>query len=419
MKILNSIEIAKVWAGHPVGFDLLTYDQHQFIVFYGANRQMEIVARRIDSISFEQATFPSYIGWDSHNYVTMAIDDADQIHLCGNMHGDPLTYFRTTQPLNIQSFAQVDHMTGQNEGRCTYPVFMRGSENELIFRYRDGSSGNGVDYYNVYDPTTEKWKPLIGQPLLDGKGLMNAYSHGPIMGRDKLFHLVWMWRDTPDCRTNHHISYARSQDLRKWETGQGEEIELPITIDEKRVVVDPVPVDGGMINMNQSLGFDHQNRPIVSYHKHDAEGKTQIYNARLEGHQWQIYQVTNWDYHWDFKGKGSISTKIRVGAVHLELDGSLVQSYSHVEMGSGGWQLNPDTLEPVETFCQQADSLPLEITEVRGDFPGLTVQTRRDRGQNLSEHYLLRWETLSRNRDRPRDAVPPASQLTLYTLSKD
>ena len=419
MKILNSIEIAKVWAGHPVGFDLLTYDQHQFIVFYGANRQMEIVARRIDSISFEQATFPSYIGWDSHNYVTMAIDDADQIHLCGNMHGDPLTYFRTTQPLNIQSFAQVDHMTGQNEGRCTYPVFMRGSENELIFRYRDGSSGNGVDYYNVYDPTTEKWKPLIGQPLLGGKGLMNAYSHGPIMGRDKLFHLVWMWRDTPDCRTNHHISYARSQDLRKWKTGPGEEIELPITIDEKRVVVDPVPVDGGMINMNQSLGFDHQNRPIVSYHKHDAEGKTQIYNARLEGHQWQIYQVTNWDYRWDFKGNGSISAKIRVGAVHLELDGSLVQSYSHVEMGSGGWRLNPDTLEPVETFCQQADSLPLEITEVRGDFPGLTVQTRRDRGQNLSEHYLLRWETLSRNRDRPRDAVPPASQLTLYTLSKD
>ncbi|MEC8894066.1 MAG: BNR repeat-containing protein [Candidatus Poribacteria bacterium] len=419
MKILNSIEIAKVWAGHPVGFDLLTYDQHQFIVFYGANRQMEIVAQRIDSISFEQATFPSYIGWDSHNYVTMAIDDAAQIHLCGNMHGDPLTYFRTTQPLNIQSFAQIDHMTGQNEGRCTYPVFMRGSENELIFRYRDGSSGNGVDYYNVYDPTTEKWKPLIGRPLLDGKGLMNAYSHGPIMGRDKLFHLVWMWRDTPDCRTNHHISYARSQDLRKWETGQGEEIELPITIDEKRVVVDPIPVDGGMINMNQSLGFDHQNRPIVSYHKHDAEGKTQIYNARLEGHQWQIYQVTNWDYRWDFKGNGSISAKIRVGAVHLELDGSLVQSYSHVEMGSGGWQLNPDTLEPVETFCRQADSLPLEITEVRGDFPGLTVQTRRDRGQNLSEHYLLRWETLSRNRDRPRDAVPPASQLTLYALSKD
>ena len=239
MKILNSIEIAKVWAGHPVGFDLLTYDQHQFIVFYGANRQMEIVARRIDSISFEQATFPSYIGWDSHNYVTMAIDDADQIHLCGNMHGDPLTYFRTTEPLNIQSFAQVDRMTGQNEGRCTYPVFMRGAENAFVFRYRDGSSGNGVDYYNVYDPTTEKWKPLIGRPLLDGKGLMNAYSHGPIMGRDKLFHLVWMWRDTPDCRTNHHISYAHSRDLRKWETGQGEEIDLPVTIDENVLLLIP------------------------------------------------------------------------------------------------------------------------------------------------------------------------------------
>ena len=419
MKILNSIEIAKVWSGHPVGFDLLTQNQHQFIAFYDANRQMVIAGRQISSSSLEQKKFPSYVGWDSHNYITMAIDDANQIHLCGNMHGDPLTYFRTTEPFNIQSFAQINQMTGQNEERCTYPIFIRGAENELIFRYRDGSSGNGVDYYNLYDPTTGKWQPLIDCPLLHGKGLMNAYSHGPVLGKDKLFHLVWMWRDTPDCRSNHHISYARSPDMKKWETGQGQKIELPITIDEGRVVVDPVPVDEGMINMNQSLGFDHQGQPIVSYHKHDTEGKTQIYNARLEDQQWQVYQVTNWDYRWDFQGNGSISAKIRVGPVRPELNGSLRQSYSHIEMGSGVWQLNPNTLEPAKTIYQPKDSLPPEITEIRGNFCGLTVQTRRGRGQSLSRYDLLRWETLSRNRDRPRDISPPASQLTLYSLSTD
>jgi hypothetical protein len=35
------------------------------------------------------------IAWDSHNSVTMAIDKDDQIHLCGNMHVEPLIYFRT------------------------------------------------------------------------------------------------------------------------------------------------------------------------------------------------------------------------------------------------------------------------------------------------------------------------------------
>ena len=61
MKILNSIEIAKVWSGHPVGFDLLAQNQHQFIAFYDANRQMVIAGRQISSSSLEQKKFPSYV----------------------------------------------------------------------------------------------------------------------------------------------------------------------------------------------------------------------------------------------------------------------------------------------------------------------------------------------------------------------
>jgi hypothetical protein len=30
--------------------------------------------------------------------------------------------------------------------------------------------------------------------------------------------------------------------------------------------------------------------------------------------------------------------------------------------------------------------------------------------------YVLRWETLSRNRDRPRDEAPPPSALRIYEL---
>jgi hypothetical protein len=86
----------------------------------------------------------SEIAWDSHNSLVMAIDDEGFIHLCGNMHVDPLIYFRTSRPLDVTSFERVDFMVGQEEDRCTYPVFMRGPNDELIFRYRDGSSGKGI-----------------------------------------------------------------------------------------------------------------------------------------------------------------------------------------------------------------------------------------------------------------------------------
>ena len=167
-------------------------------------------------------------------------------------------------PLDVRRFERIDSMVGDAD-RCTYPVFMRGPiMND--FRYRDGSSGNAVEFYNIYDVETRTWRRLHDTPLLDGMGQMNAYARSPQKGPDGMFHMIWMWRDTPDAATNHDISYARSRDLVAWETGGGDALALPITI-ESGAIVDPVPPRGGMI-MTQSLGFDHQKRPVISYHKH-------------------------------------------------------------------------------------------------------------------------------------------------------
>ena len=189
-KIVGSLLVASVWSGHPVGFDLLTHEDWQFVAFYDAERRMTVAARKLNSDSWmfshpegrwlERRNRPStQIEWDSHNSLTMAIDDSGHIHLCGNMHADPLVYFRTAQPLDITSFERLDRMVGRHEDRCTYPRFMRGPKGELIFRYRDGSSGNGVDFYNVYDPETRTWERLIEQPLLDGQGKMNLNCNSP------------------------------------------------------------------------------------------------------------------------------------------------------------------------------------------------------------------------------------------------
>lgn len=428
LKIIGSISLARVWAGHPVGFDLLTHGDRQFAAFYDAERRMTVTSRRLDSEAWtfvrpegqwleRRNRLSTTIGWDSHNSVTMAIDEEGLIHLCGNMHVDPLIYFRTARPLDITGFERIDRMVGRDEDRCTYPHFMRGSKGELVFRYRDGASGNGVDYYNVYDPRAQMWRRLIDAPLLDGQGRMNAYARMPTLGPDGAYHMVWMWRDTPDCATNHDISYARSRDLVYWETSRGESLSLPITL-ETGEIVDPVPVGGGTINMCLSLGFDTQNRPIVSFHKYDEAGATQAYNARQEGDGWKITRTSDWNYRWEFSGGGSIPAEIGIGGVQVEADGGLSQSYWHIKEGSGIWRLDEGTLRPIGTHPPRKDALPAELLEVESDFPGMQTHALTGRGEcpEPGIRYLLRWETLPPNRDRSRDQVPPPSELRLYTL---
>ncbi len=269
--IESSLDIAPVWSGHTVGFALLTQPPHQYIAFYDDQRRMTVAYRKLDAADWHFVRLPETIGWDSHNYVTMTIDDEGYIHLCGNMHCVPLVYFRTSQPHDIDSFQRIPGMVGDREQKCTYPRFLRGANNEFLFTYRDGSSGNGDQLYNVYDLESQTWRRLLDQPLTSGEGKMNAYAHGPKRGPDGFFHLCWVWRDTPDCATNHDLSYARSRDLVHWETSGGESLNLPITL-ETAEIVDPVPAGGGIINGNTILGFDSQDRPVISYHKFDAQG---------------------------------------------------------------------------------------------------------------------------------------------------
>ena len=232
MALIKTVAVAPVWAGHPVGFDLLTHGDGQFIAFYDAERKMTVGQRGLDEDAFQfvrlegvwleaRGRLSTELGWDSHNSVTMAVDRDDHLHLCGNMHVDPLIYFRTAEPLDITTFERVDYMVGKNEDHCTYPVFMQGQQGELVFYFRDGRSGNGVNYYNRYDEAARSWSRLVDAPILDGMDAMNAYARKPELGPDGFFHMVWMWRDTPDCATNHDISYARSRDLVHWEAGDG------------------------------------------------------------------------------------------------------------------------------------------------------------------------------------------------------
>lgn len=409
--LAESVEVGPVWSGHPVGFALLTHGDRQYVAYYDDERRMTVAARTLDEEAWDKAVLPETLGWDSHNYVTLAVDDDGQLHLSGNMHATPLVYFRTREPGDIHTFERAS-MVGDRESRVTYPKFLRGAREELIFTYRDGSSGSGDQIYNVYDVESKAWRRLLDTPLTDGEGRMNAYFHGPVRLADGRFHVAWVWRDHPGCESNHDPCYARSADLVHWETASGRPLELPITLD-KADVVDPVPAGGGIINGNVKVGLDSQHRPVVSYHKFDEAGNTQAYSARFEGDEWKVYRTSDWDYRWDFQGGGAIEFEIRLGSVEVHGPGTLKQSYSHARHGSGAWLLDEATFQPRKED-EPKPTPPAAAEKVESDFPGMEVRRAGDLGKapGPGVRYTLRWEALPPNRDRPREgALPPPSML--------
>lgn len=423
------IPIDKVWAGQPVGFCLLTHKDRQYIAYYNAERNMVVGQRNLTDPAFSLTILPAttranaggtstVLGWDSHNSVVLGIDPDGYIHLSGNMHVHPLTYFRSTKPYDISTLTQIMQMVGSNETRCTYPHFMNTREGKLLFHYRDGASGNGNEIYNIFDSKSMQWQRLLDTPLTDGQGLMNAYQTQPTLLEDNWYHVYWVWRDTPDCSTNHDLSYIKSPDLKHWFNAFGDPVPLPVTLDNKSVIVDPIPAKGGIINLAASLCFDEKGKPVFAYHKYDEKGNIQFYTARLSGKKWTIKQITDWNYRWEFSGGGSINNEVIVGAFKHREDGNYELGYSHIKYGSGTFLLNK-SLDIIGSVLKPKP--PVELTRLEGTFGGLHVNTAHDVGMNQDGNttYLLKWETLPANRDQPRPAPwPDASQLYLIQLLK-
>ena len=416
----DGVDVEPVWSAHPVGFCLLTHAPHQFVAYYDAERRMTVAQRRLDTNAWTFIRLPSTLGWDSHNYVTMILDREGFLHVSGNMHCAPLVYFRGGKPLEAASLRRVEAMTGERERRVTYPVFLRDRAGRLVFRYRDGSSGNGDDLYNVYDEKTKTWNRLMDQPLVSGRGLMNAYCTVPERGPDGRFHMIWVWRDTPDCASNHDLSYVRSDDLVRWTDSSGRPLALPITI-ETGEVIDPVPAGGGLLNSNRQLGFDHHGRPVATYHKYDAAGDLHIYAARREETGWRIVQVSDWKgYRWEFSGGGCIVAEVSVGAVRPVGGDRLALSY-RTGRGSGTWALDEATLKPIPgaTVPAEGPVLPAAARKVESAFPGMQKHVREDTGQSPDARYVLTWETLEAHRDRPRPPpLPEPSMLRVIRVTR-
>ncbi len=419
LKVEKSWDIAEVPSSFPVGFSLLTDGDLQYVAYFDKDRQMTVASRTMNSDQWQYQVLPSKVEWDSHNYITMAVDKDGHLHLSGNMHCVPLIYFRTEKSDDITTLKQFS-MTGKQEDLVTYPRFLTDHNGELIFTYRNGGSGNGINIYNKYNVGNRFWTRLLQVPLFDGEGKRNAYPIYPILGPDNWFHVFWVWRDTPDCATNHDLSHARSKNLLNWENVFGDKMALPMTLAEKALLVDPIPSHRGIINGCQNLFFDAKNQPIITYHKTDANGNMQIYAARPENGKWKIHCLTEWDKPIMFSGVGSMGfIGITISGLSRLEPGILTMTYRHRDYGNGRLVIDEKTLQPLNREIKIVPKYPKELDIVQSDFEGMQIHRSCDIGEsgNKKEHYILQWETLEPNCDRPqKPPLPVPSTLRLYKL---
>ncbi|MDQ8183606.1 BNR repeat-containing protein [Pelagicoccus sp. SDUM812005] len=425
-EVVNRQAIDRVWSGNYVGFDILMSGQHQYVAYYDANRQMT-VAHREASAPWVYYKVDSWYGWDSHNYITIELDTEGHLHLFGNMHAQRMEYFRTRFPHDVRTLERIHVLeNAELEKVSTYPKFLKRDNGELILKYRSGFSGDGVEVYLAYDPESQAWTQIHDTPLIDGQGLMNAYVEGPSLGPDGRFHMVWIWRDTPDAGTNHDISYARSDDLIHWEDSAGNPLPLPITLASSDIA-DPVPARGGAINGNNKLGFDSQHRPLIAFHKYDQNGQTQAYIARREADAWKSYQVSDWrNFRWDFGGTGSLSSfDVRIQKPVALPDGKIRLTVKKQE----DWYdliLDEASLKLLESrpsfayppvLSQVASSGEVLLNGVDSYGDELILRTKSAQGDDGLSYYIT-WEAQAPFRGQARESILPPSTLYLHTLKQ-
>jgi hypothetical protein len=407
--VVSSSTVGTTWAGMPVTQRVLTSGNIQYVAFYDVNRGMTIGKRTIGG-SWSFQSLASTLGWDSHNYISIGLDRSGNLHVAGNMHNVALVYFHTTTPGDITTLTRVVNMVNSStEQSVTYPEFVNRSDGSLVFDYRDGGSGDGVTYFNVYNETTNSWSRLGSTALFDGNGsasnpsgTWSAYFEGPVKGPDGWFHMVWVWRDTPDAATNSLLTYAKSQDLVNWYKSDGTPLVTPLKYGQGDVI-DPVPDGGGLLNGNAKIGWDAAGKVLVTYHKYDSQGRSQVYVATPSNGSWQINQITNWTGRWSFGGTGSLNFLVHMQNTKVLSNGDI--SVNFLCNGVAQSVVINSSLTRIAQVPGQP--LPSSVTSVQGTWGGLQVNLTNDlAGPTTSGQYILRWESLPDHQDQPYTNYP-------------
>lgn len=307
-------EIGEGWSQNSVNATIfrknsvVSTKNYQFVAYYD-NTATVVLARRKHNSNKWEVNPTQYKGNvnDAHNVISIMADGDGYIHMSWDHHNNPLHYCRSIESEGLK-LGDMEPMVGNLENVVSYPEFYRLANGDLLFAYRDGGSGNGNLVLNKYDLKTRKWARLQSN-LIDGQGKRNAYWQ-LFTDASGTIHVSWVWRETPDVKSNHDLCYARSKDGgRSWENSKGEAYQLPINAETAEVVC-VIPQNSNLINQT-SMTADREGNPyIATYYKSSSDSCTQFHIIYLEKGKWKSTVATRRTLDFELGGVGSRSIPI-------------------------------------------------------------------------------------------------------------
>jgi len=303
------VPIKQGWAKNQINTvifrrnSIVSHGNEQYVAFYDFDGKVTLAKRKLGT-SVWKIRATQYVGdvKDAHKSISIAVDGAGYLHLVWNQHDSPLQYCRASSAGALQLTQQLPMLTDR-ENRVTYPEFYNLSNGDLLFLYRDGSSGRGNLVINRYYVKTRQWS-RVQNKLIDGEDTRSAYWQAAVDSSGAI-HLSWVWRETADVATNHDICYAKSLDGGiTWQKSSGERYQLPITALSAEYVI-RIPERSDLINQT-SMTIDSQGRPYIATYWRPAGSQIPQYQLIYhDGQHWQTSQVTERRTPFTLEGLGT------------------------------------------------------------------------------------------------------------------
>lgn len=330
-KHVRMVPITKGWAKNSINAvifrrnSIVSHEDMQYAAFYGPRGHIVLAKRRIDNDDWEviKTQYKGHVR-DAHNAISIMVDGHGYLHLAWDQHNSPLRYCRGKKPKSLE-LADETAMTGIKERQVTYPEFFKLPGGNLLFIYRDGSSGNGDIMLNHYDIKVKKWTQ-VQDGFIDGQGRRNAYLQTAIDPQGAI-HLSWVWRETPDVATNHDICYAKSLDHGKtWLRSDGSPYRLPITAASAEYACRVAP-NSSLINQT-SMATDPAGNPyIATYWTPEGSNVPQYFLVYHDGTGWRASQVSRRTTPFSLSGLGTKRIPVSRPLILLGNKGLKSQAY--------------------------------------------------------------------------------------------
>lgn len=386
---------------------IVSFKNFQFVSYYDSVGYVVLAKRKITSNKWEVKR-TSYKGnvKDAHNIISIMVDGDGYLHLSWDHHGNKLHYCKSTGSLGLELTPEMP-MTGVKEAKVTYTEFYRLANGDLLFFYRDGSSGNGNFIINKYSIVTKTWQRLQ-DVLIDGEGKRNAYWQACVDVKGTI-HISWVWRESADVSSNHDMCYAASDDGGiTWHKSNGAIYTLPITQATAEVVVS-IPQKSELINQTSMTADEDGNPYIATYFKPQVSNVPQYQLIYFTGKDWQVQKVSDRKTPFSLSGVGTKKIPIsrpqiivgktngKLGAIMLYRDeeyGSVASAASCKDLTTNSWTTKNITTTALDNWEPSYDTELWKQSKKLHIFIQKTGQGDGEKLENLAPQpvYVLEWK---------------------------